>query len=113
MRWLLVVAMVGGLVACGSDGPAEMHTCQSDGGFEFRTVIESCATAVRVGQELTVEVGIATAAGTEAADLMFMLSCEAMQGGERRSGMAEEVELARLLDERGVCPGDTSRVTAD
>jgi hypothetical protein len=70
------------------------------------TALASCEEAVTMGRGLAVQVELATGVDTPAADIALGAVCMAIQGDSPKTGAAEDLELAKLVNGSGVCPGN-------
>ena len=77
-------------------------------GVTFETALATCDAALEAGRSFAVETGLADQASSPAADLAVATVCSALQGEETRTYDEDGfLELAGLLVDAGVCPGET------
>jgi hypothetical protein len=77
--------------------------------ISWTTTLPSCDESEAVGRQLASSVGLATGVDTPAAELAFASVCSTLQGDDVKTfDDPAYLELAGLLVDTGVCPGDTS-----
>jgi len=73
--------------------------------------LPTCEDSASVGRQLAASVGLGDGAEAPEAELAFAGVCGALQGDEARTFDDQAyLELAGLLVDAGVCPGDTTLV---
>jgi hypothetical protein len=78
-------------------------------GLGWTTALPSCDDANTLGRQLAVQVGLADVTDGPAAELAFASVCQVLQGTETRTYDDEQyINLAGLLVDAGVCPGNTA-----
>jgi hypothetical protein len=77
----------------------------------WTTTLPTCEDSASVGRQIAASVGLGDGAEAPEAELAFASVCATLQGGEPRTFEDQAyLELAGLLVDAGVCPGDTSLV---
>jgi hypothetical protein len=91
-------------------GPATAETIQctvDQLGLVYATTLPTCEDADDVGRGLAVTTGLADNIDDPAAQLAFVSVCQTLQGDTVTEYDSDAyLELAELLDDTGVCPGD-------
>ncbi len=80
-------------------------------GLSYTTTLPTCDDADDVGRGLAVTTGLADVVADRTAQLAYVSVCAAIQGDEIVSYDSDAyLDLATLLDDTGVCPGDIGLV---
>ena len=115
-RVFLLLTLLAAVAACSSNS-ARPETTDAQGrlvctlpsaNIAFSTDVDSCGAALRDGRRLSREISNPHATDI-GADIIFTSTCAIIQGDVVSTySYASDLELAKRLNDEGVCPGDLS-----
>jgi len=80
--------------------------CEAGADMTFTTGMDSCAEAIAAARLLVFDTGRVVDPDAAASDIIWVTACLALQADEPFKSSTDVRQLARQLDETGICPGD-------